>query len=458
MDVRLREYWDTLRSNYWFLPTIMTASAVIGWMAINALDQLLRTDVSFPISWLYYDSIDAARTLLLAVAGAMIGIIGVVFSITTVPLTIAASQFGPRLLRTFLRDTGTQCVLGIFIATFMFCMLVLLRLHDESQALPQVSITIGLALALMSLGALVYYINHVAISMQAPTVVAAVSAELYGTIARTLPEGSHSVPVAATTAGAALLPAEFAVEADYILATQSGYVQARDDPALLRLATQHNLIIRLLREPGDFVTEGTPLARVWPLRCAPADFAASLQARFVLGHQRTMVQDIEFGINELVEVALRALSPAINDPFTVMTCVDWLGCALCQLCTKVFPAPLQYDADGQLRLLFEPLTFAHIVDAAFNQIREYGRTSTRVTLHLLETIAVVGQCANTEEQRSCLLRHATLIEQGSQTGIAEAIGQAAVTACFQKVAAQLTTAHEPDLGVGTYRFWRSPEA
>jgi uncharacterized membrane protein len=444
MDVRLREQWDSLRSSYWFVPTVMTVGAVIGWAAIDAVDQFLRTTTALPVPWLYYDSLDAARTLLLAVAGAMVGIIGVVFSITTVPLTIAASQFGPRLLRTFLRDTGTQIVLGTFIATFMFCMLVLLRLHDEAQALPQLSITIGLILALLSLGALIYYINHVAVSMQAPTVAAAVSAELQTAIARNFPEASDSAPPAARMAASATLPTDFAAQARPILATQSGYVQARDDAALLQLATQHDLIIQLLRQPGQFVTENTPLAQVWPPNPIPADVGASLQAAFVLGEQRTLVQDIEFGINELVEMALRALSPAINDPFTAMTCLDWLGRALCQLCRRPFPAPVQYDAAGRLRLLIEPLTFDHIVGAAFNQIREYGRTSTAVTLHLLETIAVVGGCARTDKQRAVLLQHAVLVEAGSRDGIAEVTGRQAVATRFRGVAAQLAPRSERD--------------
>jgi uncharacterized membrane protein len=443
MNVRLRKYWDSLRSSYWFVPTVMTAGAMIAWVVIDALDHHLRATVALPIPWLYYDSLDAARTLLLAVAGAMVGIIGVVFSITTVPLTIAASQFGPRLLRTFLRDTGTQIVLGIFIATFIFCMLVLLRLHDASQALPQFSITVGLALALTSLGALIYYINHVAVSMQAPTVVAAVSAELHTAIAQTFPEASEPAPVIGRTALPAVLPAAFATEAHVVLATRSGYIQARDDSRLLHFATQHDLIISLLHQPGDFVVEATPLARVWPFNHAPADVEAVLQAAFVLGQQRTLVQDIEFGINELVEVALRALSPAINDPFTAMTCLDWLGRALCQLCSRVFPKPVQYDAEGRMRLLLEPLTFGRVVDAAFNQIREYGRTSTVVTLRLLETIAVVGGCARMDEQRAELLRHATLVERGSREGIAEEAGRQAVMACYRRVVGQLTSPNDP---------------
>lgn len=442
MDVRLRERWDSLRSSYWFVPTIMTAGAAVSWAVLDALDHLLRATAAHPIPWLYYDSPDATRTLLLAVAGAMVGIIGVVFSITMVPLTIAASQFGPRLLRTFLRDTGTQIVLGVFIATFMFCMLVLLRLHEETQALPQLSITVGLALALFSLGALIYYINHVAVSMQAPSVVAAVSAELQAAITRTLPAADPTTARSAATAAQAVLPKAFATDAKLIPALQSGYVQARDDAKLLLLATQHELVISLLRQPGDFVTETTPLARVWPPNHVSAALEATLQAAFVLGQQRTLVQDLEFGINELVEVAVRALSPAINDPFTAITCLDWLGRALCQLCTRAFPAPVQYGADGLVRLLAEPLTFGRVADAAFNQIREYGRTSTAVTLHLLETIAVVSECVRTGEQREALLRHATLVERGSRDGIAEAAGREAVAVRCSSLIVQIRTRND----------------
>ncbi|MEP7187560.1 MAG: DUF2254 family protein, partial [Roseiflexaceae bacterium] len=174
-----------------------------------------------------------------------------------------------------------------------------------------------------------------------------------------------------------------------------------------------------------------------------------INSAFVLGRQRTLVQDIEFGINELVEVALRALSPAINDPFTAITCIDWLGSALCQLCARTLPPPTQCDAAGRLRLLVEPLTFARLADAAFNQIREYGRTSTAVTLHLLDVIAVVAACTRTASQRAALLRHAQLIEQGSHNGIAEESGRRSVAARFQVIAAQLTEDHPSSIRLGS---------
>ena len=430
MDVRLRERWDELRASYWFVPTLMIFGAVLLWAVLGIADRALRPMP--PLAWLYYDTIASARTLMFAIAGAMIGVIGVVFSITTVPLTIAASQFGPRLLRTFLRDTGTQIVLGTFTATFIFCMLVLLRLRDETTStLPQLSLTVGLVLAFASLGMLIYYINHVAVSMQAPNVVAAVSAELQAAIDRMFPpaEGAAALPPAGAT------PPDPA-GARVIVARDSGYVQARDDNALVKLAAAHDLIVQLFYEPGAFVTAGTRLACVWPVH-APAEIDAAVNDVFVLDWQRTLVQDVEFGINELAEVALRALSPAINDPFTAMTCIDWLGRALCQLCMRVLPSPYQYDSAGALRLITVPFTFGRAVDSAFNQIREYGRGSTSVTLHLLNTLAVVGECARTADQRAHLLRHASMIERGIHDGIAEAAGRETIAERFRTVAALL---------------------
>src|SRR5215207_2846666 len=211
MEVHLRKLWDSLRSSYWFVPALMTIGAVVLWAGTSVLDRTLYAAGTLPSTWLYTDDIDAVRTLLLAVAGAIIGLVGVVFSITMVPLTIAAAQFGPRLLRTFLRDTGTQITLGTFVATFIFCMLVLLRLRGgPAQPLPQISVTAGLLLALVSFGVLIYFINHVAISIQAPVVAAEVSAELHAAIDRELPYllDNTTTPLPSSTTDG--MPSDFA--------------------------------------------------------------------------------------------------------------------------------------------------------------------------------------------------------------------------------------------------------
>jgi uncharacterized membrane protein len=413
----------------------MTIGAVVLWAGTSVLDRTLYAAGTLPSRWLYTDDIDAVRTLLLAVAGAIIGLVGVVFSITMVPLTIATAQFGPRLLRTFLRDTGTQITLGTFVATFIFCMLVLLRLRgDPSQPLPQISVTVGLLLALMSFSVLIYFINHVAVSIQAPVVAAEVSAELHAAIDRELPYLVDHITSSVLTSTTDGIPPDFAQAARPVLAKSSGYVQALDADGLVQRATDHNLVMQLLRQPGDFIVQDTPLALLWPGSATSQDMDAVITAAFLLGPQRTLVQDVTFGINELVEMAVRALSPAINDPFTAMTCLDWIATALCRVCGRAFPPPNRCDDQGRVRLMMKAVTFTDLADAAFNPIREAGRTNTAVTLRLLDTIMVVATCARTEEQYATLLRHATVVARGSSIGLPEAADRQAVAARYEMVA------------------------
>jgi uncharacterized membrane protein len=438
MEAYLRKLWDSLRSSYWFVPALMTIGAVMLWVGTSLLDRTLYAAGTLPSAWLYADDVDSVRTLLLAVAGAIIGLVGVVFTITMVPLTIAASQFGPRLLRTFLRDTGTQITLGTFVATFIFCMLVLLRLRgDSALPLPQVSVTVGLLLALASFCILIYFINHVAVSIQAPVVAAEVSAELHAALDRELPDPRERAAVPTPMSTTDGMPHDFTQTARPVLATSSGYIQARDDARLLRLAAEHNLVMRLVGQPGDFVVQDTPLALLWPGGVAAEGVDAAITAAFLLGPQRTLVQDVTFGINELVEMAVRALSPAINDPFTAMTCLDWIGTALCRVCPRAFPPAVRCDDQGHVRLMMKALTFTDLTDAAFNPIREAGRTNMAVTLQLLDTIMVVAQCARTEEQRAALLHHARLVERGCSIGLPESADREVVATRYEMVAGVL---------------------
>jgi uncharacterized membrane protein len=411
MKTNLRKIWDTLKSGYWFVPLAMMGLALILWWGTSSLDNIISTGEKKAIAWLYVSNADSMRTLLLTIAGAIIGIVGVVFSIIMVPLSIASSQFGSRLLRAFLRDTGTQITLGTFTATFIFCMAVLLRLSGQAtQPLPQISVNVALLLGLISFAVLIYFINHVAISIQSPVLVARVSKELHSAIYHDLPDQLNEVSASSPNDSSSKTLADIALSDCMVMAEGSGYVQVRFDDRWMRLACQHNITLKLLSEPGDFVAKGTPLAIVWPSTDINK-IDKLVNAAYVLSSIRTLVQDVTFGINELVEVAVRALSPAINDPFTAMTCLDWLGSAFCEMCTRTFPAAVLFDHNGKPRVIRNPVTFTCLADAAFNQIREYGRESMAVTLRLMETIKVVARCARTEEQRQSLFYHAQLTEQ-----------------------------------------------
>lgn len=432
MKTQFRKLWDSLHSSYWFIPLVMMALTVLLWWGTSALDHVLSLKDKKDITWLYIGNADTMRALLLTTGVAIGGIIGVVFTIIMVPLSIAASQFGPRILRTFLRDLGTQVTLGTFNSTFIFCMAVLLQLSGTAkQPLPQISVNVALLLGLISFGVLIYFINHVAVSLQAPIVIFKVSKELKAAINRDFPVDSAIAPVSSSNENNKMTP-DLLTAHSIVMAKGSGYLQARNDDFLFHFAKQRKLVLKLLSEPGDFIIQGTPLVITWPAINTESD-AKVLNTAFILGPQRTLVQDVIFGINELVEVAIRALSPAINDPFTAMTSIDWIGSALCQICSRSFPPSQLFDKTGHLRIIRSPVSFSRFTDASFNQIREYGRGSRAVSIRLMDIIKTVAQCAKTVEQREALLHHATLIENDCHMGLPDINDRNDVTSRYQAV-------------------------
>ena len=419
MRTRLRHVWEAITTGYWFVPTVMMLAAVGLASALLYVD---RAVLGARVGWLYAGGADGAKTMLSTVAGSVITVAGVVFSITIAALTQASSQFGPRLLRNFMRDTGNQAVLGTFVATFVYCLLVLRTIHgggaDGREFVPQASVTAAVVLAAASIAVLIYFIHHVSASLQAPAVVAAVLDDVEAVIAR-LPDDQGGTGVA--TGGAAAgdgLPPDFDAAARPIPSAKQGYVQAVDYAALTELAEGADVIVRLAYRPGDYVIEGTPLLLVWPPNgSGSGEFGRRTNAAFLCGRNATAEQDVEHGLRQMVEVAVRALSPGVNDPFTAINCIDALGSAICRVARRGLPGPLRFGRSGKLRVVTPATTFAGVVDTAFNQIRQYGRGSVPVTIRLLEIIAICGKQMVSDDQRAYLLRHARMVLEDSREAV-----------------------------------------
>ena len=422
MKVQVFKTWDRVRSSFWFLPAIMAGGAMVSAFATVALDTSVTDWLTLHWGLVFTGGAEGASALLGAIAGSMITIAGVVFSMTLVALSLASSQLGPRLLRNFMRDTTTQIVLGTFVATFLYCLLVLrtIRRAEEVAFVPHLSVTLGVLLAVVSVGVLIYFIHHVSVSIQANEIVARVGTELIEGIKRLFPEnigrGAPRIPMEPPDAD---FLDTFDRQARPIGSAGDGYLQFIDGDALMALAMQEDVVIRLERRPGHYVVATRPLVLVWPGNKVTDHLVHRVNSAFALGNQRTSGQDIEFAVNQLVEIAVRALSPGVNDPFTAMTCVDHLGSALCRLAQRDMPSPYRHDSQDQLRLITPVFTFPEVTDAAFNQIRQYGRTSTAVTIRLLETIAVVAGSVQRSEDRVALLRHARMIARGAAGGLPE---------------------------------------
>jgi len=356
-----------------------------------------------------------------------------VFSMTLVALSLASSQLGPRLLRNFMRDTANQLVLGTFVATFVYCLLVLrtVRRADEVAFVPHLSVSIGVLLAMVSIGVLIYFIHHVSVSIQADEVVARVGSELDDGIDRLFPSQlGKPESEAAQASGKVGLPAEFAREAIPVGAVEDGYLQLIDADALMALASEEDLLLRLERRPGHYLVKGQAMAMVWPGDRVTATLVDRMSAAFVLGDQRTAAQDVEFSFQQLVEIALRALSPGINDPFTAIACVDRLGSGLCRLARRDMPSALRFDQRGRLRLVAPGSTFAGIVDLAFNQIRQSARSNPAVAIRLLGVIAQVAGHVQRAPDAACLQRHAGMVVRGAREAVPEAEDLLAVEAAF----------------------------
>ena len=429
MRTTLRNLWEKLTSSLWFVPALMTVAAVCAALASIRLD---RSPLA--TGWAYGGGPEGAREVLSAIAASMITVAGVSFSVMIVALTLASQQFGPRLLRNFMRDTGNQIVLGTFIATFTFCLLVLRTIHSgDEEFVPHVSVTIAIILALASLGVLIYFIHHAAVSIQAPELIATVSSDLTEGIERLFPEQLGASSEADDAGMGFQATSDLFTLARPIAANGNGYLQSVADDSLMTLAREHDLMIALKCRPGDFIIAGDELARVYPAERADEDTAQAVRSAFLCGTQRTHLQDLEFTLQQLVEVAVRALSPGINDPFTAMNCIDRITEGLCALACRSFPSSMRRDEDGRVRVIAAAPEFGALLDAAFGPIRQYGRSSSLVTTRLLEAIGRIACRALRADDRRALLEQARIIERGSRTGLAEEADRALVAERFQAV-------------------------
>jgi uncharacterized membrane protein len=408
---------DRLRVNLWFTPLVSALAAVIlAWTLVWA-DGLISNEVLENSKLILPGSVDGLRAILVGLAGTTLATAGVVFSLLTLPLSTVAAQYGSRLLRVFLGDRTTKVVLGMFVGTFVYCLAAALSIPPAEVVPdpPQLAPTFGLFLMVATFGSLIWLIHHISTMLQAPNIVATAGAELLAVVRAMLetPTDQETQPSTGT------LPPDLAANEGYpIKASQAGYIQAIDPAYILNLTREKELIICLQRKPGHFVRPGTVMALVWPAARVDQALAEQIRRVFELGHQRTPTQDVEYAVSQLVEVGVRAMSPAINDPFTAMTCLDYLGAGLALMASHgERPSQIYfYDHTGRLGLVFESATLDQLLATAFDMLRHASSDNARVLLHLLDTIEVIGRASQWPEVRQELLRHVALVEAESLKG------------------------------------------
>ncbi len=410
---------EALRTTLWLMPTVLVVGAVALFAVTLEIDQFVyHHHVALPY-WIASGSADAGRQVVVAIAAAVITVLGVVFSITILALTLASQQFGPRMMRNFVRDIGNQVTLGVWVATFVYSVLVLVSI--AGSFVPHVSITVAEALLLVDLAVLIYFIHHIAKSIQLPEVIAGIARGLMQAV-------DAEFPTSVRDGGARPVDAEGRTPDEVtglldeggvtVPASQSGYLQFVGYDELVAIAGDAEAVIRLTYRPGHFIVAGRPLATVWPPQAA-GHVAAALDRAHVTGPHRTIQQDPVFAIDQLVEIAIRALSPAVNDTFTALTCIDWLSAGLCQISQRVLAEGVYRDRSGNIRLIEADPSYRRMVDRAFDKVRQAGRGMPAVLIRLMESITHVMESTVSRDQRQVLLRQAEMIMRGAEEDIDE---------------------------------------
>ncbi len=440
----LRTDWtrEELRTNLWLVPALEVIGAMGLFAASYAADRAAYHGAFSLPAWVSNGSADAARQILTAIAAAVITVVGVVFSIVIVALTLASTQFGPRMLRTFIRDRGTQLTLGTFVATFVYAVLALVSIGGpgpDGAFVPHISITVTLALMVADLAVLIYFISHITRQIQLPQVIAGISGDLSQAIDEQVHEGAADPadPSVAEVLGS--MPGPCAM----VRVSRSGYLQYIHHRILLGIASEAGAVIHLHYRPGHFLAQGSELATVWPAR-AEAEVARGLARAHVTGPYRTLAQDVSFGIDQLVEIAIRSLSSAVNDTFTAMTCIDWLSDSLCKVAGRWHPARVHRDRAGVIRLITTEPTYERMVQRAFDKIRQSASGLPAILIRQLDALARIMERTIADDQRQVLLDEAAMIVRVSEDTVAEGSDRAEVRrrhAIFLATYDAMTRAH-----------------
>jgi uncharacterized membrane protein len=414
---RLRNLWQNLNASLWFVPTLMVAGASLLAFGLVIAESRMHYDGLRDYPLLFGAGADGARGMLTAIAGSMITVAGLIFSLTLSMLAQVSSQYTSRVLRNFMRDRTNQVVLGFFVSIFAYCLIVLrtIRGGDEGRFIPSLAVLMGLVLALVSIAVLIFFIHHMASSMQAANIIRHATDETHAAIARLFPDELGDE--ASATEAEDLLRQAGQLRWQPILSSTLGYVQSIDEERLLELACTLRGVVRQEHGIGGFVARGATLVSVARYEGHPAtlptDLTEQVNTLITLGSQRTIEQDAGFGLRQIVDIALKALSPGINDTTTAIICVDHLGALLALLADRQLPAPLRV-ANDRVRVMAVRPSFGKFLATAFDQIRLSADANVGVYLRLLTALATVAQRTQAPARVAALRQQADLIAEAAQ--------------------------------------------
>ena len=416
---KLQYLWEELNASFWFVPMMMLLITIGSAIGFIYLDSQFTYSPEGVLKFLLPASVDSARSILGIIAGAMIGVAGTVFSITLVVLTLASSQLGSRLVRNFMYDKLNQIVLGTYVSSFVYCLIILssLKENESFHFVPAISVLAALVSAIAGIILLIVFIHHVSFSIQSDKVISDISEAMSKSIRKLFPEEiGHEEEKPATDIN--VLKKEY-VHKQKVKCSKSGYLQSVDGEGLMNIAQDNDCIIILHHRPGDFLVHDMVLCEVLCNEECDKEVHEQIHDDFIIGKVRTPLQDAEFSIHQMVEVAARALSPGVNDPYTAIACIDNLTSVMCYLTGVEFPSPYRYDSKDKLRIIADNHNFSGMLNAAFNQIRQYGKGSPSVMIRLMEAMNTISTFAKNKNQKELFVQHAEMIMNAAEKTFSE---------------------------------------
>lgn len=395
-----------LRESMWFVPGLMVIAALGLAQAIIVVDLWFDDRTVLPESFLI--GVDGSRGILVAIGGSVLAVAATTFSITMSVIATASSTYGPRLVRNFMTDRSNQRVLGLFVATFVYCLMVLRRVRGDSDGLvfvPHLAVYGAIVLALVNVGALVYFLHHISAVIQVSTLVRRVRSELERSVEGLYGEGAASrVPAVALASSSAI-----------VLSDRAGFVTTIDAPGLVEAAVDVGAAEMLVR-PGTHVMVGEPLARV----TGDAEAMGEVVRRHLsVGDTRTPTQDVHFALQQMVEMAVRAVSPSTNDPYTARNVVEELACGLVPAVRHGDPGPGWADDAGTVRLVWRVPPGTELVDLVFDDLRIYAAGDPAVVRAVIELAGRVLRVAGPDVAARVGLHLDELLAAAERSGMAD---------------------------------------
>lgn len=412
---KLISFWINLRASLWFIPGLMLICSIVAALGLIEVDTHIKSEWLIQFPRIFGLGADGSRGMLTAIASSMLTVVALTFALTLNAMTQASGQFTPRIFRNFMRDRPNQFFLGYFVSVFTYCLLVLrtIRGGDELKFVPSLAVFVGLLLAIGGVIALIFFIHHIADSLQITTIIDKIVAETIEAVKYKFPTEMG------VQAGSE--------EQDYVWqagedqkwvkipARRNGYIQSVDTDGLLEFAESKRLILRMERGIGSFVGRGSKLVSLTSdlateaLHFVPDEATTSeINDFFGIDRHRTIEQDIGFGIRQLVDIALKALSPGVNDTTTAINCIDQLSAIVGEIARRDLPSRLRSGKDGSFVIARAP-DFQQYVETAFDQIRTGGKANIAIFIRLIEAIEYVWECTEVESRRAVLIRQIELI-------------------------------------------------